>query len=246
MMLAWKTWPPKLQMIAVTSVGWTIALVILLPALRSPGEMVNLVEVNADLAAGTALSKSQVQISAYPKRYAPPQAISARDVDLIFGKQLQSRLEHHSVLRWNDLADSSEDLHHLAAQVPPGHRALALPHLQEGALQKWLRTGDLIDIVGNFTVGTRRVTRTLFQGVKVLATRPHLILLVTPEQAELLLFAKQHGDLFASLRNRDDAKQVAGLPEYEFSRFLEAPLAGATASTGAKPQVLHFSRTAAK
>jgi len=178
--------------------------------------------------------------------YYPKNAIGPNHLNLILGKSIPIALEKGSVLRWQDFQIGQGGFNPISAKIPKGYRALSVNLSQTGHNSRWLKPGDRIDVLGSFSLseGDREITRTLFQNILVLNTKPQLILLVTPEQAELLLFSKSQGSLHASLRSREDPKLVQSLPEHEFLKFLGIRKKSRRKNTRVKsaPQFLHFQK----
>ena len=168
------------------------------------------------------ISKELIAIKRFPPQYYPKNAITPKHANLIMGKILKNSLERGTVLRWNDFQTESSSFNSLTTKIPEGYRAFPLQLTQGGNSPSWIKPGDRIDILGNFSLkgNHQQITKTLFQNILVLKNKPQLVLLVTPEEAELLLFSKTQGTLYASLRNQKDQAFTNNLPEHEFRKFL--------------------------
>ena len=130
-----------------------------------------------------------------------------------------------------------------SSMIKEGERALALEMTDTSTLAGLLQPGDHIDIIGTFkpeSLGGRKeadTTITLLQNVVVLAvgqvtstrssvgkrgTKSGLItVLVTPEEAELLIYANRAGKLQNVLRNPGDIETFDNLPRITFADILQ-------------------------
>jgi pilus assembly protein CpaB len=135
----------------------------------------------------------------------------------------------------------------LSARIPVKERAITISVNQVTGIAGHLAPNDLIDIIGTFDyVGEANEhvirTKTLLQAVTVLAVGEKtgtsldlwsvptssasknivrnystVTLKVTPEQAELIVFAEKRGDLRLVLRGSKDYEVMQNLPEVDFS-----------------------------
>lgn len=110
----------------------------------------------------------------------------------------------------------------LAESVPQGLRAVAIEVTEKSSVGQWIKPSDHVDIVGTFRdLETRElVAVTMLQNVVVLATGKitgnstyvpdedkrwqHAVLLVAPEEAEMVALAAEYGALTLTLRNGKD------------------------------------------
>lgn len=184
------------------------------------GEKIPVVVLRADVKETAALQSSDLGIREFPKRFLPKGSIAAKNAHLLVHRSLRVSLEKGSLLRWVDLYQSEEDPNQLSLNIPEGYRAVGFS-FGEHSLEAFLNPGDHIDILGHFQrQGNRELTQTLFQNIKVLKTHPQLVLLLKPEQAELLYFAKQKGELNISLRQRGDERPVEKNKDIDFDKVL--------------------------
>jgi pilus assembly protein CpaB len=170
------------------------------------------VEVTArDLARGTVLTGSMLRQRTYPFAYAPPGAAHASDT--VDGLALLTAMPAGAVVTLDRLAPKGAGP--VAALVPPGLRAVAIPSsLPSGAV----RAGDRIDLLATFP-GPHAHTETVADGVEVLRvmttggaegstlanvrtaapTSATLMVLVTPDQQEEFAYAHAFAALSISL-----------------------------------------------
>lgn len=115
----------------------------------------------------------------------------------------------------------------LAERIPHRARAIAVEVDERGSVNQWIRANDHVDVIGSFRDPDSRemVTVTLMQNVIVLATGrlhadstyaseddkkySHVVLLVTPEEAEVLALAQESGNVMMSLRHPEDTEEPA-------------------------------------
>lgn len=121
----------------------------------------------------------------------------------------------------------------LSMKTPQGKRAVTISIDQISGVGGFIHPGDHVDMLGLFSLPTPDgkqavVTVTLLQSVPVLATGPQfseaqskqnpgpqeansLTLALTPQETELVLFARAQGQLQLSLRPKADSAVVADL-----------------------------------
>jgi pilus assembly protein CpaB len=130
----------------------------------------------------------------------------------------------------NDPLLSSEFESHdsvaLAQEVPRRMRAVAMEASERASVAELVRPNDHVDVIGTFRTvdGRETIATTILNDVIVLATghqtgmNPtppreddrhyrHAVLLVMPDEAELLALAQEVGSLSLSLRNPEDTVQ---------------------------------------
>jgi Flp pilus assembly protein CpaB len=183
----------------------------LAPALGQPAKIV---VAAAPLPRGTVLSADMLREAVYPSRYAPPGAL--RDADRAAGRTLVAAMAAGEPLTRTRLAPIRAGP--VAALIPEGFRAFAVASsMPRGSV----RPGDRVDLLATFAGGQPH-TETVASGVEVLTvlgadggaggtalgdppsvaeTGPAqtLVLLVTPDQAEQLAYARAFADLSISV-----------------------------------------------
>ena len=165
------------------------------------GAPTSIVVAAHDLSRGSVLSEASVEIAEVPAAFVPPGAI--RSIDAVVGATLVADIaEGEAVTRTRLGTDGGP----VASQVPSGFRAfLVASDLPAGSV----RAGDRVDVLATFG-GQRPYTDTVGAGLEVLSViqpedqgilasggsaGPTLVLLVTPEAAERLAYAKAFADL---------------------------------------------------
>ena len=127
----------------------------------------------------------------------------------------------------------------MAGIITKGERALSIAVGGVAAVSGFIKPNDHIDIL--MTVRDREsgeeATITLLQNMTVLAAGQQmseanqdnsgyssLTLLVTSEEAELLVFAQQKGQLVTVLRNPEDIDTREDIPKISFAELIANPL----------------------
>lgn len=168
-----------------------------------------------DLARGEVLAPGLLRVVEVPQRFAPPGAVA--DPDEVAGRVLLAPLAAGEPLTESRIAEPRAGP--VAALVDPGLRAVAVAvDVPPGTV----RPGDLIDVLATFG-GPEPHVETAAAGVEVLAVLrsagggggplgpgpgaagpTHLILLVTPETADRLAFARAFAELSISVRSAEE------------------------------------------
>ncbi len=200
--------------------GYAARLEALRPVAGSP---VRVVVATGDLTRGTLLTASMLRETTMPSAFAPPGVVSsAGDAQ---GRTLASDLAEGEVLTRTRLGVQGAGP--VASLVPPGLRAFTVPgSLPAGAV----RPGDRVDVLATFG-GGRPHTETVATGLEVLlvldgggaggaTTIPasggavgsgqSLVLLVSPDQAERLAYARAFADLAVSIAGREEVVPAPG------------------------------------
>jgi pilus assembly protein CpaB len=173
-----------------------------LEALRPlAGPSVPVVVAAQDLERGTTLAEEMLRVTRVPVAYAAPGAL--RSVEDAVGRTLVADLAEGEALTETRLGTSGGPV---AVQVPSGLRAFTVP---SGMPTGTVRPGDRVDVLATFG-GQRPYTDTVATGLEVLSvlaedqgavgvssteSGPTLVLLVTPDAAERLAYAKAFADL---------------------------------------------------
>lgn len=172
-----------------------------------------------DIPAGTIITPQHISQFEMPERYVSERNIKALDRNQVVGTRVSTSVHANEPLLWTDIARMRQD-RTLADLVQPGMVAAAVSGQTFSGL---LGPGDRVDVVllanssGGLPAedGTNKRAVTLLQGALVLAvgnnmsrearsTGGSVTLLVSPEQAQLLLVSRSEGTLQLMLRNADD------------------------------------------
>ena len=186
-----------------------------LEALRpAVGPAVPVAVAARDLARGEVLVPGALRVVEVPQRYAPPGAVA--DPAPVSGRVLLAPLAAGEPLTETRIAEPRAGP--VAALVDPGLRAVPVAvDVPPGSV----RPGDLIDVLATFG-GPQPHVETAAAGVEVLAVLrrggqgegllgsgagsgpTHLVLLVTPETADRLAFARAFAELSVAVRSADE------------------------------------------
>ncbi len=203
------------------------------------GERVKILAAKEDIPAFSIIERSQMTILEYPKNYLPPRYTPKSLIDDIIGQTTAFNVQKGDPILTTDLASTQEDAG-LSTVITPGMRALALPVDKVNSFGGLLKPKDHVDILGTFQKpGEGDVeTVTLLQNVAVLAVGGRLgsgsgagasegrrgqsrvrtvTVLVTPEEAELLVFAQDRGSLSLTMRNEEDVNTEMELDGKNFA-----------------------------
>ncbi|MEP7033651.1 MAG: Flp pilus assembly protein CpaB [Actinomycetota bacterium] len=204
-----RRWSPTSKVFAVLAIasglgafalvhGYERQLEALRPAVGSP---VQLVEAARSLSRGTVLTQDAVTVAEVPSVFVPPGAV--RTLEQAVGRTLVSDLlQGEIVTRTRVGVDGGP----VASQIPSGLRAFTVP---SGMPPGTVRPGDRVDVLATFG-GQSPHTETVSSGLEILLVLdedpgsagfapqdagPALVLLVSPDAAEHLAYAKAFADL---------------------------------------------------
>ena len=207
-------------------------------------EPVRVVVANKSIPASQPIAVDMVAARAVPKKYVHANSIYPEEVDLIVGRELLYPVRAGDPILWMDFK-GGERYRGFSSRIGEGERALTLALGQTSTIADMLQPGDHIDVIGTFRAPSgeankieQETTLTILQNVVVLAvgqatsTRSstgqissHLVtVLVTPEEAELLVFAQQAGQLCNILRNPGDIETFDALPRITFGDIIQTKI----------------------
>lgn len=183
------------------------------------GDPVDILLARKDIPAGSIITAQHLAEYRVPDRYTSARNVGAGDLRHVVGTRVSTTVRANEPLLWTDIARMRED-RTLAGLVQPGMVAAPVAAAGFGGL---VGPGDRVDVVlvvrddgAGLPVadGSRRRAVTLIQGALVLAVGGSMArdttgngeatLLLSPEQAQLLLVARSSGNLQLVLRNPDD------------------------------------------
>jgi pilus assembly protein CpaB len=186
-------------------------------------EMVELLVAKRELSPGELVGSDTLAIREIPLEFAPGGALGPDDFDTFVGSRFAVSMRRGEPLLPGMLHEPQR--HGLSARLKPGVRALTVSVDEVNSLSGMLQPGDRIDLLLSVRppsldgAPTPEVTRTLMQGVTVLATGRHvrpgvddgqgrtftaITVEVDPVQAQKLVVAQRNGRLTAMLRHAED------------------------------------------
>lgn len=182
-----------------------------------------------ELAAGTTLREEDIGKKLVPRGGLSGEPVTTNEVDKILGKRLRFTLSGEQPILWNYIDVPNRHRSGLSPTISKGSRAISIPVGGVTAVSGLVQPDDSVDVLGTFSLSSatpgvaETVTRTILQNVTVLAVGSRLAtspmssrsesatgygmvtLEVSPEEAELLVFASQTKcKLTLSLRNPTD------------------------------------------
>ena len=197
------------------------------------GEMLPVVVATRTFQPGDLLTRDALTVERIPRRYVFTDALSSLSV--VSGHQVAriAIAQGSQITKGATVPLGTEG--GLAAKVGTGERAIALAIDDAHAVGGFLRPGDRVDVLTTFDFGSdvasRLSTLTLMDALPVLAVDRDAIgefsaaspkketdetqtvtLLVTPKQAQQLIFAQAAGDITLSLRSRDEPEGGVAIP----------------------------------
>ena len=212
---------------------------------------VKVVAVKKDMKKGDRIEREHLYPKEIPTRFVPELAVRGEDaVRTVTGMTLNRPVPANDILLWTDV--EKPDYGGLAGQIPPNERGYTL-RVTQGVDSGLIRPNDHVDILGTFTLPSSRpkglsasvdwkgepqtVNVVLLQDVTVLGVGGTtgkqmassggggggLTVAVTLQEAQLLMFAAQHGELGAVLRRNEDFQNLSReqLPKITFESVVE-------------------------
>lgn len=223
----------------VTAVAGALLLGVYVQRLQreiSGGSPISLLALREDLAAGSRLDEAHLVSHDVPETYVESRQVRASELAKVLGVRTAVPLEAHHTLSWTDLDSTTRHARILSEHVPSGMRAISVPSGGRLGIGSLMRPGDRVDVlVTRIREDGRSVTIPLLQNVLVLSVGGRLSstdtaasddsravsLLVTVDQASLLVHAKRDSLVSLVLRNPEDLQVNEGLPDTYDSDVLE-------------------------
>jgi Flp pilus assembly protein CpaB len=210
-------------------------------------EGVKVVATATDVEEGETLRRDHLQEKEIPERFIPATALRGEDaIRSVEGLTVNRKIAAGEMLTWADIRDL--EIGGLSARIPASMRAYTL-RVNNGVATDLVRPNDHIDIIGTFVLPARRpeglsagvewegeprtINSVLLQDVTVLAVGGNmdrtleggsgssLTVALELQESQLLMFARQHGELGVVLRQKDDLhrEERADLPTVSFQSF---------------------------
>ena len=225
--------------------------------------MVPVIAITQDTASGQIITQQLIAKRNVPEKFVHKNAINPKDFELILGQKLQFPMKRGDTLLWNSISADGAQLGKkgFSEIITKGERALTIPIDEIGGVGGFIKPNDHIDIL--YTVRSEitgeECTITLLQNMTVLATGRSfggslekkqgggyntLTLLVTLEEAELLVFAQKRGQISTILRNPEDIDTRQDIPRVNFSDLLKDDYRNSLQQKRNKIQIIKQGRTA--
>jgi pilus assembly protein CpaB len=221
-------------------------------------EMVELVVAKRDLRRGDTVGPDTMAVRALPREYAPGGAVAPDRFEAVAGARLLVAMKAGEPLL--PAAVATPETAGISSRVKPGIRAMTIAVDEVNSLSGMLQPGDRIDLMLSVRppsvsgIAQPEITRTLMQGVPVMATGRQsraafgdeaaagrsytsITVEVDPGQAQKLVVAQRSGKLTAVLRNPDDHRTV-GDRRLDVNMLLGLPVQPAALPVRAAPEVI--------
>ena len=189
------------------------------------GEMLKVVVASEDLPKGERLTQVNLAARSVPADFAQSGAVRPDQFEQIQNLKLAYPVRAGEFIMWSMLED--QNAAPFATRVSNGRRAIAVPVDEISSLSGMLQPGDRIDLFVSLQRHQRTLVAPLLQNMLVLAAgdrvtaaagREHertytsITLDAAPEEAALVMLAKDAGKLNAVLRNPDDKVPLPEMP----------------------------------
>ncbi len=189
-------------------------------------ELQEIIITSQDLEQGATLSSQALASKAFPKKFSPTTAVRSKEMNMIIEKKLLLPLRKGDPILWSHLYDPASD-NPFSQAISPGERALTIAVDSVSSVGGLIQPNNHVDIFATFRGESHKGnhTITLLENVTVLAcgknrhgessplspsssaTRRSFstaTLLVTEEEAKMLILAQTMGKLTLVLRNQED------------------------------------------
>lgn len=204
-------------------------------------DLVNVVVATVELPAGALVGEGNMAIRQVPQDYVYPETILPSHFDQVRGQALVKPIGKGQPLLAGYLAEGG--VAGLSDKIPAGRRAVTINVDEVSSINGLVMPGDRIDLLLTYRGDGRSMIIPILQSVKVLATGSRytpasgsgeekdkfglmyatLTLDVTPEQAERIILARDHGVLSAMLRNRSDDQPAQTLEPLGSEQLFGSP-----------------------
>lgn len=220
-------------------------------------EPVDVIIARKDIPEGEPISAEALDKKSIPKQYVQPYATS-RGADLL-GMVAKSPIASGEQILTNKLRRASDKPvgATLSAVTPEGMRAVTIGTDALGGVGGFIRPGDKVDILWTLQVPKSEskepelVTVSLFQAVDVLAVGPEMVgrpaseqatsadftvtISLTPQQASLLLYAREQGKIQLALRPMTDKDAQVAMSPTDMEAMMRAVLGDSSVPAARKP-----------
>lgn len=221
-------------------------------------EPIDVIVARKDIAEGEAITAEHLDKKSIPKQFVQPYATS-RGADLL-GMVAKSPIATGEQILTNKLRrDSDKPVGAtLSAVTPEGMRAVTIGTDALGGVGGFVRPGDKVDVLWTLQVPKpdskepELVTVSLFQAVDVLAVGPEMVgkapseqvvssdftvtISLTPQQASLLLYAREQGKIQLALRPTGDKDLHVAMSPTDMEAIMRAVMGDESVPPARKPE----------
>lgn len=173
---------------------------------------------------GSVITLDMVAERAVPEQFVTSSMVKVESISRILDQTILVSVQAGDPILWTQF--DTTRFERLSTKVQPKMRAVTIEAAKDSSVGGWVRPNDHVDVIGTFRdpQSNEPLAVTLLQNVIVLATgkitgttKEKLLpesqreysdvsLLVIPEEAEILVLAKEMGTLTLSLRNEGDGE----------------------------------------
>lgn len=192
---------------------------------EKPKDLVSVLIAKQEIEPGMKLEPSQVSFESMPREAVPVGAVT--DATQYEDRSLKSRAYPGDVILQAKLGEKGQ--YGASTSIRPGLRVVTVPVTQTTVHSGMIRPGDRVDVLVTYSIrrpGAPEVqrTKTVLEFIEVFAVdrvremestdsskgakAENLSVLVTPEQAHVLMLASSKGKLQMALRNSADKDQM--------------------------------------
>ena len=165
-------------------------------------ESITVAVATKQIAGGDTIKHGMIVEKEFPKGLIGGNFVSGKDIIAVEGRIVGVDMDPGQPMYWNSIPLAAEGGYDRYLRPENRERAFAIAFA--GALSGAVRPGEVIDILGTYTEGTRREAFEVLPAVTVIdKIGPALVLSVTSEE-ELLLLAAQPCNLTLSIRSKQE------------------------------------------
>jgi len=188
-------------------------------------DLIEILAASDDIPSNTALTSSMIATRKIPRKYVSENAVRPSEKDDIIGQRILTLMKRGDTILWSNFIDTAIG-ENLSDIIKEGERAMTMNVDIISSIGGFLRPNDHVDIIGTFSDPSSGgiMTLTILQNVTILVAGENrqsptggssnsnsgsvqigtVCVLVTPEEAQMLILAQQLGSLTFVLRNSED------------------------------------------
>jgi len=197
----------------------------------SKGKTVTVIVAKTDIPQGATLSAENMALRPIPVEYAHSAALVPDDFERVDGQRVAYPIKSGEMILWGLM--ETHRMPTFSARVEAGRRAMTVPVDEINSISGMLEPGDTIDLLITIDREGKKSTFPVMQNVAVMATGQRsqddpktgaarqystVTINTSPDEARLLIAARDAGRLTALLRNPQDKQPIAG--KYDVAALL--------------------------
>jgi pilus assembly protein CpaB len=197
----------------------------------SKGKTVTVIVAKQDIPQGATLSAENMALRPIPAEYAHSTALQPDDFERVDGQRLAYPVKSGEMILWGLM--ETQRMPTFSARVEAGRRAMTVPVDEINSISGMLEPGDTVDLLVTVERDGKKSTFPVMQNVAVMATgqrsqddpksggsRQYTTVTIntSPDEARLLIAARDAGRMTALLRNPQDKQPIPG--KYDVAALL--------------------------